>query len=103
MVPSTCSEFMVSWSIGQPGNDWMGEFGLPFGLGNKRTADISYLMSNMFCLGYGKYVAIQIHYNNPDKIAGLFDESGYSLTYTAQLRPYDILLFEGGVVCEIPW
>lgn len=30
-----------------------------------------------------------MHYNNPDGISGVVDDSGFVLYYTSQLRPYD--------------
>ena len=51
----------------------------------------------MLALGYRigssptatKYVVLEIHYDNPEFIEGLVDDSGVRIYYTPQLRQYD--------------
>lgn len=33
------------------------------------------------------YLTLEVHYNNPDLVPGIVDNSGITATYTAQLRP----------------
>lgn len=44
------------------------------------------------------YLMIEIHYNNPEKQAGLIDNSGIRFKYTRQLRRYDAAIMEIGLI-----
>lgn len=48
------------------------EVGLPFGGSN-----------------YNPYIRIEIHYNNPNEVAGVVDSSGMRIKYVDKLRKYD--------------
>lgn len=48
------------------------EVGLPFGGSN-----------------YNPYIRIEIHYNNPDEVAGVIDNSGMRIKYVDKLRKFD--------------
>jgi hypothetical protein len=72
MAPAMCAQAMIAWSVGQDGNDFYGDYGLPIGAGTTR------------------YIVIQMHYNNPELIAGVQDASGITLTYTPTLRTHDL-------------
>jgi hypothetical protein len=39
--------------------------------------------------GAVRYVSLQVHYDNPQRIAGLRDNSGVRIYYTTQLRQND--------------
>ncbi|CAL8081547.1 unnamed protein product [Orchesella dallaii] len=39
--------------------------------------------------GESKYYMLEVHFHNPEKISGLFLESGVEAVYTSKLRPYD--------------
>ncbi len=41
--------------------------------------------------GYTPYIVLQIHYNNPGLVSGVYDDSGFQITYTSHLRTYGIL------------
>jgi len=71
MSPVGCTSFIGLWSIGSPGECLSDQYGFPIGLG-----------------GF-QYVVLQIHWNNPLKIADQYDASGIHLYYTSQLRPND--------------
>lgn len=71
MNPGLCSDLMFAWSLGQRPQTFMGEFAYPVGAAFK-------------------FAVLQIHYNNPTHISGLQDTSGFALTLTKQLRPYDM-------------
>ena len=36
-----------------------------------------------------RYIEIQMHYDNPDSISGMVDNSGLRMYYTPELRQYD--------------
>jgi dopamine beta-monooxygenase len=44
-----------------------------------------------------QYIVLEIHYNNPEKTAGIIDSSGVRMTMTADLRPIDAGIFVLGV------
>lgn len=44
------------------------------------------------------YVMVEIHYNNVEKISGVVDNSGFTITYSDQLRPYDAGILELGLI-----
>jgi len=75
MAPYTCTVLQLAWSVGQSGDDWLDQFALPIGA------------------GFLEYVVLQVHYNNPDMVSGVHDQSGFALTYTSQLRPFDLGTF----------
>ena len=41
---------------------------------------------------------VEIHYNNPNLISGLIDNSGFNITYTPNLRPNDAGIIELGLI-----
>ncbi|KAI8520192.1 hypothetical protein Bbelb_034490 [Branchiostoma belcheri] len=42
------------------------------------------------------YVLLEMHYDNPQVLSGLYDSSGLKMTYTPELRENDIGIFEVG-------
>eukprot|EP01125_Pyxidicula_operculata_P005299 TRINITY_DN1906_c0_g1_i2.p1 TRINITY_DN1906_c0_g1~~TRINITY_DN1906_c0_g1_i2.p1 ORF type:complete len:513 (+),score=70.73 TRINITY_DN1906_c0_g1_i2:208-1746(+) len=70
-----CSETIHIWSKGQ-------------------SLDLSYPPEAGFRVGTGPYdlhyILIEVHYNNPGLDKGIFDESGFQIFYTDQLREYDL-------------
>ena len=46
---------------------------------------------------YSRYIMLEIHYNNPDRQAGVVDSSGFRLYYTNKLRANDIGILEIGL------
>jgi len=73
MAPQNCQGFLIAWSLGQTGNDWLDDYALPIGGANGP-----------------RYGMLQIHYNNPNEVAGIVDSSGIELFYTSQLRQFDM-------------
>lgn len=78
MVPhSRCMEVIITWTIGIQGDCVHKEAGF-------RLGKHGYTM-----------VALQVHWNNPDKTSHLMDSSGLEIHFTPNLRPHDagILVF----------
>jgi len=73
MAPQECSGILVAWSVGQTGNDWLGDYAFPLGADDEKP-----------------YAVLQMHYNNPLEVAGVVDNSGIELYYTTKLRKYDM-------------
>jgi len=65
---SGCSSVFYAWALGSD------EFCLPEQVGL------------IFGDGEAKYVALQIHYNNPGKLADMIDSSGVEIVYTSNQR-----------------
>lgn len=53
------------------------EAGLPFGGSN-----------------YNPHIRIEIHYNNPDEVAGVIDNSGMRIKFVEKLRKFDAVSLE---------
>ncbi|KXZ41536.1 hypothetical protein GPECTOR_409g249 [Gonium pectorale] len=66
-----CTTHYVGWAPGKMGIDYPPNVGLPIG-----ETDSTYF-------------ALQVHYNNPERVSGVVDASGFELRYTPRLRPYD--------------
>ncbi|XP_046560664.1 dopamine beta-hydroxylase-like [Haliotis rubra] len=66
-----CPDIIAFWGVGIPGQCLYKETGFRIG----KT-------------GY-KRVLLELHWNNPKKISGQMDASGFSIFYTPNLRPYD--------------
>jgi hypothetical protein len=64
----------IAWAMGSPGT-------------------VPRVYPNNMGKAWGRYVLLEIHYSNTKGVAGIVDESGFLLTYTAQLRPL--------VVCKL--
>ncbi|XP_067661768.1 tyramine beta-hydroxylase-like [Haliotis asinina] len=73
-----CEEVIGGWAVGVPGECFYREAGFRIG----KT-------------GY-KRVLLEYHWNNPQKLSGLMDESGFRIYYTPNLRPYDAGVFWTG-------
>lgn len=56
------------------------EVGLPFGGSN-----------------YNPYIRLEMHYNNPNLIAGVIDNSGMRIKFIDKLRKYDAAVMELGL------
>jgi len=67
-----CNNFLIGWAPGLDVLDMPAEAAFPLGNG-----------------GY-KYFSVQAHYNNANLTSGIKDNSGFNISYTAQLRPYDM-------------
>lgn len=82
MAPRDCSTILIGWSVGQTGQDWLGDYAMPIG-------------------GEGgiRHVVLQMHYNNPTEVTGLVDRSGIEIYYTPTLRKYDM----GSLVVSTNW
>ncbi|GFR39666.1 hypothetical protein Agub_g137 [Astrephomene gubernaculifera] len=74
-----CEEFWMGWAPGVGAVDAPAEAALAFGPGS-RGGDGNDLL----------YVALQIHYNNPEGLQGEVDSSGFRLLYSSVLKPYDM-------------
>ncbi|VDK73706.1 unnamed protein product [Cylicostephanus goldi] len=44
------------------------------------------------------YVKVEIHYNNPGLIAGVYDNSGFEIVVTTDLRQFDAGIMEIGLI-----
>ncbi|KAJ1556293.1 hypothetical protein HK096_000855 [Nowakowskiella sp. JEL0078] len=77
-MPRSCPTYMLAWAPGISTVDLPSEAGFPIG---KDSVN---------------WVALQVHYNNPNLDAGVVDSSGMQITYTAQLRPNDMGVFTLG-------
>jgi len=79
-VPEKCGEWVIAWSLGQIGKDWLDDYALPFGE------------------GYFRCLYLQVHYNNPQIVTNTKpDYSGLAITYTTQSPTYDI-----GTIIMVP-
>ena len=56
--------------------------------------DVGFLLGN----DSGRFVSlsVQAHYNNPDEVEGLIDNSGVRVYYTEELRPIDMGVIQLG-------
>ncbi|CAG5131304.1 unnamed protein product, partial [Candidula unifasciata] len=72
MVPHEgCRSLIGAWTVGSPGECAHPEMGFRVGPGGYKT------------------VAIQVHWNNPGKLAGIVDNSGLRIHLTSNLRKND--------------
>ncbi|XP_046545867.1 tyramine beta-hydroxylase-like [Haliotis rubra] len=78
MFSPVCQDLIGLWGVGLPGQCLYKETGFRIG----KT-------------GY-KRVLLQFHWNNPHKISGQMDGSGFSIFYTPNLRPHDTGVFWTG-------
>ncbi|KAJ3185377.1 hypothetical protein HK101_009814 [Irineochytrium annulatum] len=86
-MEEACTRFTFGWAVGAPPVVFPAEAGSAIGVG-----------ANAY-----QYLALQVHYNNPGKVQGVFDNSGIRLRYTSQLRPNDIgVLTLGNEEIKIP-
>uniref|UniRef100_A0A8R1DW19 Tyramine beta-hydroxylase n=1 Tax=Caenorhabditis japonica TaxID=281687 RepID=A0A8R1DW19_CAEJA len=77
----SCSHVIAAWAMGEGPIHYPKEAGLP--IGGK---------------GKNEYVMVEIHYNNPELIAGVLDTSGFQFFVTGQLRKYDAGIMELGLI-----
>jgi len=74
-MPIGCDSFWAGWALGGTNISFPEVAGLPMGNGSES----------------GKYLVLQIHYNNPTSATNFVDTgSGFNLVYTPTLRQYDI-------------
>ncbi|XP_067664198.1 dopamine beta-hydroxylase-like [Haliotis asinina] len=78
MFSPVCQDLIGMWGVGLPGQCLFKDTGFRIG----KT-------------GY-KRVLLQFHWNNPHKLSGLMDGSGFIIYYTPTLRPYDAGMFWTG-------
>lgn len=75
-----CSKVIALWAMGAETFTYPKEAGLVFGGPD-----------------YNPYIRIEIHYNNPDLVAGNIDSSGMRIKYVEKLRKYDAAVMELGL------
>lgn len=75
-----CAKVMALWAMGAQTFTYPKEAGMPMG-GE----------------GYNPYVRLEVHYNNPQEIAGKRDSSGMRIKYTEHLRKFDAAVMELGL------
>ncbi|XP_060594958.1 dopamine beta-hydroxylase-like [Ruditapes philippinarum] len=75
-----CRKVIGAWAMGATAMVLPEEAGFPLG-----GADFS------------RYVLLEVHYNNPDKVAGMIDASGIRFYVTSSLRHYDAGIMELGL------
>jgi dopamine beta-monooxygenase len=71
-MPEECRAFLFGWAPGTPRVDAPPEAGHPLGRDSVR------------------YLALQVHFDNPQGLAGVLDNSGFRVSITRKLRPYDM-------------
>eukprot|EP00004_Rigifila_ramosa_P007335 TRINITY_DN182_c0_g1_i3.p1 TRINITY_DN182_c0_g1~~TRINITY_DN182_c0_g1_i3.p1 ORF type:complete len:568 (-),score=136.72 TRINITY_DN182_c0_g1_i3:17-1675(-) len=47
------------------------------------------------------WLRLEIHYNNPDGMSGIVDQSGFRIHYTPELRPYDVGVLAVGTFTDL--
>ncbi|VDK50143.1 unnamed protein product [Anisakis simplex] len=77
----SCSKVIAAWSFGAGALNYPPEAGMPIGGDD-----------------YYPYLMVEIHYNNVDKLSGVVDNSGFTLSYTDELRTYDAGILELGLI-----
>ncbi|KAJ8410221.1 hypothetical protein AAFF_G00202020 [Aldrovandia affinis] len=82
-ISSKCLTVMAAWAMGGEEIHFPEVAGLPIG-GDNGTS----------------YFRLEIHYNNPENIAGLTDDSGLRLHYTSDLRPHDANILDVGIMVD---
>jgi hypothetical protein len=68
-----CSSLLYSWALG------IGKVEMPPQAGFRIGVDYPAM----------RYAVIEIHYDNPEGLTGVVDDSGFSMVYTPSLREYD--------------
>ncbi|XP_021507619.1 dopamine beta-hydroxylase [Meriones unguiculatus] len=76
-----CRHVLAAWALGAKAFYYPEEAGVSFG-----------------GLGSSRYLRLEVHYHNPEKIQGRRDSSGIRLHYTSTLRSYDAGILELGLV-----
>lgn len=69
---TACDTILYGWAVGQGTFHWPSEAGMP--LGEE---------------GGARFVNIEMHYDNPEGLEGVVDNSGLRIFYTPELRKYD--------------
>ncbi|XP_035789242.1 tyramine beta-hydroxylase-like [Anopheles albimanus] len=75
-----CSKVMALWAMGAGTFTYPPETGLPIG-----------------GPGFNPYIRLEVHFNNPELVAGRLDSSGMRLNVVATLRPHDAAIMELGL------
>lgn len=75
-----CAKVMALWAMGAERFTYPEETGMP--IGGK---------------DFNPYIRLEIHYNNPDLVSGLIDNSGMKIKHTSKLRKYDAGVMELGL------
>ena len=75
-----CAKVMALWAMGAGVFTYPPEAGLPVGGKN-----------------YNPYIRLEVHYNNPDRVAGIIDNSGMKINIVSKLRKYDAGIMELGL------
>ncbi|XP_039980893.1 DBH-like monooxygenase protein 2 homolog isoform X2 [Xiphias gladius] len=76
-----CFGVVAAWAVGGGVFELPENVGIPVGGGDSDT-----------------YYRLEIHYNNPNLVAGKTDSSGLRLHYTAQLRQHDVGILSTGLL-----
>ncbi|KAK4475381.1 hypothetical protein MN116_002442 [Schistosoma mekongi] len=76
-----CREVIAAWAVGSTGLTFPAEAGIP--IGGSRGQE---------------YAVIEIHYNNPNNMTGIIDNSGFRLYITNKLRKHNVGIMELGLV-----
>uniref|UniRef100_A0A183EGL3 Dopamine beta-hydroxylase n=1 Tax=Gongylonema pulchrum TaxID=637853 RepID=A0A183EGL3_9BILA len=76
-----CSTVIAAWAMGAGPVIYPREAGMPFG-GRE----------------FYPFVMLEVHYNNVERVAGMLDRSGFTISYTGQLRQYDAAVMELGLI-----
>jgi len=93
-----CLVFWTGWAVGAQTNYMPAEAGLAMGNAEGAAEYVRYFIifllgtiSHLFFFFCILQVVLQVHYDNPNQLAGKSDPgSGFRLTYTDQLRQHDI-------------
>ncbi len=86
-----CPIFWVLWAVGGGSLDLPDAAGLP--MGRRSDGDVN----------TASHVVLEIHYTNPGRAAAIVDNSGFRLSYTANLRANDAgVLALGDIGFTIP-
>ncbi|XP_061602971.1 DBH-like monooxygenase protein 2 homolog [Cololabis saira] len=80
-IGDTCYGVVASWGVGRGVFELPENAGIPIGGEDSDT-----------------FYRLEIHYNNPQKKAGILDSSGLRLYYTQQLRQHDVGILKAGVL-----
>ncbi|KAK3516685.1 hypothetical protein QTP70_022190 [Hemibagrus guttatus] len=83
-VETKCFQVIAVWGVGGEASEFPEAAGLPVGEDEN-----------------GTLYRLEVHYNNPNKIAGVVDNSGLRLYYTAQLRQFDAAVLQTGLMVLI--
>jgi dopamine beta-monooxygenase len=75
-----CAKVMALWAMGAERFTYPEEVGMPLG-GHD----------------FNPYIRLEVHYNNPDLISGMVDNSGMRIKYVDKLRKYDAGVMELGL------